>query len=270
MTVVAACQVRLSVEDHDGNRDRLDDAVRTAAAQGAELVVLPELAASGYAFRDAAEARAAAEPVDGASVSRWQELSAEHGLVVVGGFCELADDGSVCNSAALVERGAVRAVYRKAHLWDREKLLFTPGASRAPVVPTALGPIAVLICYDLEFPEFLRAATLAGARLVAAPTNWPLFPRPVGERPAEVVRVQAAASVNRVFVVAADRCGPERGVDWVGGSCVVGPSGYPVAGPALPGEPVVLVADVDLAEADDKSLGPRNDVLADRRLDLYG
>jgi predicted amidohydrolase len=85
----------------------------------------------------------------------------------------------------------------------------------------------------------------------------------------EVVRTMAAASSNRVFVAAADRCGSERGVDWVGGSAIIAPSGFPLAGPGL-AAPGVLRASVDLAEARDKRVSERNDVLADRRVDVYG
>lgn len=270
MIRVAACQVAIDIDDPAGTAGRLDTAIAEAAARGAQLVVLPELAPCGYVFADRAEALRCAEPApDGPTLRHWCDLSGHHGIVVVGGFCELAPDGRLFNSAALVENGTVRAVYRKAHLWDTEKAVFTPGSQPPPVVTTAVGRVGMVVCYDLEFPEWVRLAAAAGAQIVAAPTNWPHESRPAGERPMEVVRVQAAASVNRVFIVAADRCATERGVDWVGGSVVVGPSGYPLAGPAA-GEPLVLVADLDPAVADDKSISERNDVVADRRPELYG
>jgi predicted amidohydrolase len=83
-----------------------------------------------------------------------------------------------------------------------------------------------------------------------------------------VIKAQANAAVNRVFVAVADRVGAERGVNWIGGSVICDPDGYPVAGPAL-GAEVVIVADLDLDRALDKSAGPHNDVLTDRRTDLY-
>jgi predicted amidohydrolase len=85
-----------------------------------------------------------------------------------------------------------------------------------------------------------------------------------------VVRVQASASVNRVFVAVADRVGRERGVDWVGGSVIVDPAGFPVAGPAGDEETITLLASCELAQAREKHIGPNNDVLADRRPELYG
>lgn len=270
MTVVAVCQLALAVGEPSANRQSGAEAVAAAAAAGAALIVLPELADSGYAFAGAEEARALAAPAAGnATLALWQDLAARHEAVIVGGFCELGAGGRLYNSAALVDAGGVRAVYRKAHLWDAEKLVFTPGDAPPPVVDLPFGRVAVMICYDLEFPEWVRLPALAGAQLIAAPVNWPAAPCPPGERPAEVVRVQADASVNRVFVAAADRCGTERGVDWVGGAVIAGPDGYPLAGPATPGEPAVLTADCDLAEAADKRVSERNDVLADRRPALY-
>ncbi|NER62193.1 hypothetical protein G3435_23975 [Pseudomonas sp. MAFF212428] len=79
------------------------------------------------------------------------------------------------------------------------------------MVDTHLGRIAMMICYDLEFPEWVRLAALRGAQLLCAPVNWPDSPRPGFQRPAEVIRVQANASVNRLFVIACDRCGESAG-----------------------------------------------------------
>jgi predicted amidohydrolase len=112
-------------------------------------------------------------------------------------------------------------------------------------------------------------AGLGGADVLAVPTNWPLEARPPGERPMEVVRLQAAASANRMFVVAADRCGVERGVPWVGGSVILGPEGYPLAGPVAADRETLLVARVDLHEARTKTISAHNHVLTDRRPDLY-
>lgn len=265
----AACQLSLSVGDVEGNRRLARAAVEEAAAAGARLVVLPELTPSGYVFTDAAEARSLAEPLDGETVREWGELARRLDLVLVGGICELGPEGELRNSAVLLDPSGLRAVYRKAHLWDRESDVFVPGGDQPPVIDTAAGRVGLLVCYDLEFPEWVRRPAVAGAEVIAAPTNWPTEPRPDGERPMEVVRVQAGAAVNRVYVVAADRCGRERGVDWVGGSVIVGPDGYPMAGPVAADCPELLVADLDLLAARSKVVGTRNDVFADRRPDLY-
>jgi 5-aminopentanamidase len=155
------------------------------------------------------------------------------------------------------------------HLWDREQLVFAAGEEFPPVVDTAVGRLGLIVCFDLEFPEMVRGLALAGAELVCVPTNWPDEGRPVGERPMEVVRAMAAASCSRVFIAAADRCGRERGVEWVGGSAIVGPDGWPLAGPPAAPEPELLVASCDLALARDKRVSERNDVVGDRRPDVY-
>ncbi|MNQ97190.1 (R)-stereoselective amidase [compost metagenome] len=160
-------------------------------------------------------------------------------------------------------------MYRKAHLWDAEKDIFTAGDAPPPVVETVHGRLGMLICYDLEFPEWVRLPALAGADLLCAPVNWPDGPRPQTERPAEVLRVQANASVNRMFIAACDRYGHERGVGWVQGSVIVDADGYPLAGPAEQGGEQILLATLNLAEARNKRISERNDLHRDRRPLLY-
>ncbi len=256
----------------DATRQAAGGGVAAAAAAGARLVVLPELSDSGYVFADAAEARSLASPAASAVTLReWRSLAARHDLVIAGGFCELGQDGTLYNSAAVVDASGTRAVYRKAHLWNAEKEIFTPGDGAPPVVELPFGNVGLMICYDLEFPEWVRLAALRGADIMAARVNWPAAaaPAPPGERPAEVVSAQAAASVNGVFVAVADRCKAERGVAWVGGSVIVGRRGYPAAGPLAADRAAVLTAAVDLRLARDKRNSELNDLFADRRPVLY-
>ena len=268
--VVACCQLTPTLGDPGANRERVADAVCHAVSLGARIVVLPELVSSGYVFEDRAEAAASAEPTDGETLTLWARLAADHQIVIVGGFCEQVAAGEVFNSAALIDPGGLRSVYRKAHLWDAENLLFSPGSTPPPVVSTAYGRIGMLICYDLEIPEWVRIPALDGAQLLCAPVNWPAFPRPDGERPAEVVRVQADAAVNRMFIAACDRTGQERGVDWVGGSVIVDADGWPLAGGTPNAGPSTIIAECRLADALDKAISPNNNVHADRRPELYG
>ena len=274
-TVVAVAQLAIAIGEPDANRKAAAAAVAEAAAAQARLVVLPELCDSGYVFGAAAgpaqaEAGALASPADDSvTLRQWQALAAEHRLVIVGGFCERGADGRLFNSAAVVDASGTRAVYRKAHLWDKEKLVFTRGDAPPPVVDTAIGRIGVMICYDLEFPEWVRLPAIAGADLLAVPVNWPAAARPAGERPAEVVKAQAAAATNGIFVAVADRCQEERGVSWISGSLIVSPDGYPLAGPVLDDRHAVLAVACNLPKARDKSLDGDNDLLADRRPALY-
>jgi 5-aminopentanamidase len=128
----------------------------------------------------------------------------------------------------------------------------------------------MMICYDLEFPEWVRLPALQGAELLCSPVNWPRTPHPDGERTQEVVRVQASASINRIFIAACDRVGREREVDWAGGSVIVDPDGFPLAGPAGDEEVVTVLAECSLAHAREKRISDNNDVFADRRPSLYG
>ncbi len=275
LSVVAVCQLSLAIGAPARNRAAAAAAVAAAAAAGASLVVLPELTPSGYVFADLAEARSLAEPADGQTAGQWADLAARHQIVVVGGFCELGTDGRLYNSAMLADPAGVRAVYRKAHLWDAEADFFTPGDTAPPVVDTRIGRIAMVICYDVEFPEWVRLPALAGADLLAVPTNWPADLVPPGERPMVTANIQVAAFANRMFVAAACRCGTERGVTWTGGSVIAGPDGYPLAGPASTAasaggaRPELLLAPCDLRAARDKATSLRNDVHRDRRPDLY-
>jgi predicted amidohydrolase len=266
---VASCQVELAVGFPERNSDDVETAIRSAAGQGARLVVVPELAVSGYVFASLEEARSYAEPLDGPTVRLWASLAAELDLVLVGGLCE-ADGAVLRNSSVILDATGVRAVYRKVHLWGDEPDFFEPGSARPPVVDTAVGRVGTVVCYDLEFPEWTRLPAYDGAEILAVPTNWPTEPLRARPTPMEVVRAQATASTNHMVVVAADRCGPERGVEWTGGSAVISAQGHLLAGPPVGSTPAVLVVDVDLGPTRDKRTGPRNHPHADRRPDLYG
>jgi predicted amidohydrolase len=267
---IACAQIAPRVGEVNYNRQLCNAAIIDAAQQGAELVVLPELAQSGYAFHDRDEALKSAEGLYDETVLGWFELARQYDIIVVGGLCERLSANEVANSAVLVDPRGWLTCYRKTHLWDREKLIFTPGDQPPPIARTAKGRIGLMICYDLEIPEWVRLAALGGVQLLCAPANWPDLGRPEGERPAEIVRVQAAAAVNRMFIAACDRHGYERGIDWVGGSSIVDADGFPLAGASSLPEAQLLLADIDLAEADDKWISDYNHVLQDRRPEFYG
>jgi predicted amidohydrolase len=266
VTSIAAAQLSLTVGDVAGNRRSGRQAIAEASVGGAELVVLPELSDTGYVFSDRDEAFALADP--GPTLEGWVTAARQFGVVVVGGYCDRAGD-TLTNSAAVVDARGVLVRYDKVHLWGREPEVFTPGTARPPVVDTAIGRVGVLVCYDLEFPEWVRLAAEGGADVVAAPVNWPLADRPEGELPIEVVKVQAAAAYYGVHIVVADRCGNDRGFGWIGGACIVDRTGYLAARPSLEDAPALVTGHLDLNAARDKRLGSRNHLVGDRRPDLY-
>jgi len=226
--------------------------------------VLPELATSGYMLADIGEAQTAALTPSDSRFAKWAAAVGDSLAVI--GFCEAAD-GVLYNSAAVVGSDGVVAVYRKTHLWDREKLIFTPGSNLPPVLKTRHGVIAVMVCYDLEFGEVTRRVAVDGAELIVAPVNWPVFPRPEGEHPGEVITAMSTARLNRVAVAACDRAGVERGQEWTGGSAIVDQDGWVVA--SVGSGVGMAVADVDLTLSHSKKITEHVDLLADRRLDLY-
>jgi predicted amidohydrolase len=266
-TRATCCQLPLHIGDTDGNRVAARTAIEQAAGDGAQIVVLPELASSGYVFADRSELVSLAEPRDGPSVTEWANLATAFGVTIVAGFPEAAGD-AVYNSAAVVDPTGLRGVYRKAHLWDTENAVFDRADDLPLLVDTEHGRIGVMICYDVEFPEWVRAVALEGADLLCAPVNWPLLPRPEGERPTEMVRVLAGAGMNRMPIAVCDRAGVERGQHWIGGSVITDADGYPLAIAEF-GKPGNITADVDLAESRIKKFNEHNDVHGDRRTDLY-
>jgi predicted amidohydrolase len=267
---LACAQLAPRFGDLLGNRQRAAAAICEAAQAGADLIVLPELCTTGYAFADRDEALSYSEPADGPSVEHWRELAGRHGITIVAGFCERDVDGAPRNSAAVADADGACTIYRKTHLWDREQTTFVAGLQAPPVLDTAAGRIGVAICYDAFFPEVMRRLALAGADVIAVPMNSPV-PTPAPPAHAaptsEIVLALAAATVNRVYVVQADRSGPERGITWSQASAICDPDGVLVAGPISGAG--LLQARCDLSRARDKTLGAANDVLADRRIELY-
>jgi predicted amidohydrolase len=265
VTRIACAQIAPTIGALDANLQLSADAVADAVARGAEVVVLPELATSGYLFSDADEARSVAlRPTDPA-FEAWHSAAGD--AIVIGGFCELGDDGLLYNSALALDRDGPIASYRKTHLWDREKLIFTRGGELPQVLRTRYGAIAVMVCYDLEFGEVTRRVAIDGVELIVAPVNWPLFPRPEGERPGEVITAMSTARLNRIAVAVCDRAGVERGQAWTEGTAIIGPDGWVVADAGA--GPGLAIADVDLSLTHDKTLTEYVDLLSDRRIDLY-
>jgi predicted amidohydrolase len=260
---VAAVSPEIVIGDVEGNLDRIRSAISAAARREVQLIVLPELATSGYVFADRAEALGASLGADDPRWSSVQDVIPEDAVVVVG-YAE-RDGDRLFNTAAVLTRDRRLADYRKAHLWGAENLVFESGSEAGLVVDAPFGRLGVALCYDSEFPEVPRRLALAGADVLALPVNWPLVPRPEGEHAPELIQVMASARSSRLPVVIADRWGSERGVDWTDGTAIIDEQGWIVAFRAVMGATAVLSLDA----ARGKSLPPHNDLFADRRADLY-
>lgn len=246
------------------------DAVRSAAAAGADVVVLPECASSGWAFADMAESRAASQRLDGETIRAWQSEARAHDLWVCGGITELGDDERIYNSAVLVSPDGVESVYRKVHLWNTENDAFVPGDRGFPVVETPFGRVGMLICYDAWIPESFRSIALQGADLVLAPSDWVPNPhQPEHLPPSAHIVTMAGAQANQVYVASASRVGVERGQRFIGASIIVDPFGWPLSRPGSDAEDLIW-ADIDpIGSRDGRRNDPFNRPLGDRRPDAY-
>lgn len=272
-TKVAVAQLELHPGAIDENRGRILDAIRETVGEGANLIILPELASSGYRLQDWEEARAASEPIPGPTTDAWEQEADKGNCYIVGGICERLGH-SLYNSVAVVGPDGVLAIYRKLHLFGEERLLFTPGDTGLPIVSLPFGRIGILVCYDLRFVETMRILSLRGADLIAVPTAWaPGFDKtPPPDGIIDQVRAVAVqANLCQVFAAAASRVGADGDLSFLGSSVIVNPQGRFVYGPASMEDEAVHVEEIDLAEARRaKVRDPLITPLADRRTDVYG
>ena len=273
----AVCQYAPVLGDFAANVEKSAAAIRQAAAGGADLIVLPEMANSGYVVHSGAEARALAEyPDESPAVARWLQLAQEHETYIVAGFGEKVSDTALYNAALVIGPRGIIGTYRKTHLFFEEKLYYRPGDLGLPVFDLPFGRVGVLICYDLRFPEASRILALKGADVICVPTNWVSMMTPdrlydaQGYCQANYVAM-ANAAMNQVFMACADRTGAERGIQFLGCSVIFAPGGETLAGPASGDGDEALVAEMNLSTA--RRAKQRNDLnhtWLDRRTDLYG
>lgn len=231
----------------------------------ADLVVLPELFATGYQFVARDEVSGLSESVpEGYTTEALTRLSRRKGIYVVAGLAE-RDGEDVFNSAILTGPDGFIGVYRKTHLFCEEKLWFTPGDTGFRVFDTPLGRIGIMICFDWIFPESMRTLTLMGAEIVAHPANLvlPYCPAAMPVRCLE----------NRVYAVTANRIGVEhrkqdQTLTFIGSSQITAPDGT-ICVRAPENEELSMTVDVDVQKARDKSMNPYNHILRDRRPEMY-
>jgi predicted amidohydrolase len=250
-------------------RQRLQQAVK----EGANLIVLPELATTGYCFYSREEAFAHSEPVpDGRTVRGWIAFAKENRVYIVGCLPEV-DGAQLFDTAVLVGPEGYVGKYRKTHLWNEEKLFFTPGNMGFPVFDTRIGRIALLVCWDIWFPETARIVSQLGADIICIPTGWVWTPPPLYDASGTCMAAyltMTAAHANNVFIATADRIGTERGAGFMGNSLIAGTNGWPIGRIAGPDEDTILYADIDVVQARTAPIWNQlNDLQRDRRTDLY-
>jgi predicted amidohydrolase len=268
---VKAAAVQLSsTADFGANLDVVDRLTRAAAADGAELIVLPE---KWTAIGSDEQLRAAAEPLDGTAVAWARAIARELSVdLVAGSFLEQipGEERFANTSVHVAPSGAVRAVYRKLHMFDvsidgrsyRESDIELPGDEIVLSQTAGDVGLGLAICYDLRFPELFRALTVRGARILALPSAFTL---PTTRDHWEVL-VRARAIENQAFVIAANQVGPHPGGHRSGGrSMIVDPWGVVLA--QAPDGVQHVIADLDL----ERQLEVRAQlpVLASRRPEVY-
>jgi 5-aminopentanamidase len=267
---VGIVQTDPQLGDVEGNIRRAVASLDAAAAAGCALVVFPECAFTGYMLGSEAEARALAEPVPGPSTERLAAACARLGIHCAAGVLEL-DGALLRNTAVLVGPGGLVGSYRKSHVACIGADCFTtPGDDGYEVFETPVGRIGLQICYDWRFPEVTRVLALRGADIVVNPTNSPVAARDLAD-----YLPRARAVENAVYFVLANRIGTERGVTFFGRSQVVDPFGNVLALAAEGGPAELLVADIDVELAREKTKEPGEGAYAvrlwaDRRPELYG
>jgi len=242
---IALLQMHAAARDVEANLAIIEAAATEAAAGGAEILIAPELATTGYGAGGAL--RELAEPADGPQVTRLGDLARRRGIAFVAGLAE-RDGKAIYNSLALVRPDAAPVVYRKTHLYaDYEREIFTPGEIRASITEFKGLKLGFLICYDVEFPENVRRLAQAGAELVLVPTALPKGPH------AHFIATQLVpvrAFENQVFLVYADHGGADALFSYAGLSRAVAPDGSTLAA-SDNDEAALLFAEIDPSAYDD-------------------
>jgi N-carbamoylputrescine amidase len=271
--------------DRKANADKAADGAREAATAGAQLVVLPELHNNPYfCQRENADWFDAAEPIPGPSTEFFGSIARDLRIVLVISLFERRAPGLYHNTAAVLERdGTIAGTYRKMHIPDdpgyHEKFYFTPGDLGFVPIPTSLGKLGVLVCWDQWYPEAARLMALAGAEILLYPTAIGWEPRDsedekmrqldawlTVQRGHAVANGLPVATVNRVGLES-DTTDPTRSILFWGSSFVAGCQGELFStAPKDADKALVVAIDRNRSEAV-RRIWP---FLRDRRIDAYG
>lgn len=258
---IGAVQTNPVFGDKKANQKEIEELIH---GHEADLWVMPELALTGYEFKGRKESAELAEEIPDGETTQWlHKLCRDLNCHAVIGLAE-RDRDKVYNSCIMVGPEGLLGIYRKLHLFDREKLRFDLGDLPYPVYDIGKARVGMMICYDWMFPEAARTLALKGAQIIAHPTNlvMPYCQQCMRTRTLE----------NRVYAVTANRVGREerdkREIKFTGRSQILSDYGDTLAY-GNESHPSCLVAEIDPTEADDKRINPFNDLIADRRSEYY-
>ena len=256
--IVASIQFAPILCDIDASIKALEPLLDLAFT--ADMVVLPELASTGYNFKNIAEATTCAEEILYSKFVKFLTAKAvQHNYLIVAGMNEL-EDGVLYNSSVLIGKSGLIGKYRKLHLFDNEINIFERGNLGLPVFETEIGKIGMLICYDWMFSEPWRVLALKGADLVCHPTNLVL--------PYCQTFLPSHSYINGYPIVSTNRIGEERGVNFRGESIIIDNRGSVLV--KAGNEQEILWGELDLTTSKNKDVFNQNNLLKDRRIDVYG
>jgi len=258
---LALWQTRGHAADVAANLEALESTARRSREAGAALLLCPECWLGGYNIGE--EVARIAEPAAGPAAARIGTIARSQRLAIAYGYAERDAGGSIFNSVQVIgPEGLPLAHYRKTHLFGaQERASFQPGAGFVPPFGFAGLRIGLLICYDVEYPESVRTLALLGADLVLVPTA---LTAEYGRVPDVII--PARSLENQIFVAYCNRAGIERGMAFLGRSCIAGPDGHCPA-TCQDGE-ALLFADIERAQCSASAvLYPYR---TDRRPELYG
>lgn len=229
----------------------------------ADLLVLPELFATGYTFISKQEVHELAEKPDGITAQFMKNLSKKTNAVLVGGFIERAGS-EVYNSSLIVYKNEFVYTYRKIHLFSDEKKWFSPGDKPFTIFEIKGVKLGVMICFDWMFPEAMRTLALSGAEIIAHPANLVL--------PYCQDAMVTRSLENRVFSITANRIGNEKrgeyNLNFTGKSQIVSYDGNLLS--SAPESKIDLeIIDIDVYHARNKYISKKNNLFKDRRPKLY-
>ncbi|MEM2971589.1 MAG: carbon-nitrogen hydrolase family protein [Candidatus Bathyarchaeia archaeon] len=262
---IALAQISCKRADKTENIKKMEETVAKAKKQGANLVIFPELSLTGYVVRD--QICQIAEPIPGTSTKAIENIAKKSKVHIIFGMPELSEKtkATIYNTAVLVGPEGFIGKYRKIHLPTHsvfeEKRYFRQGYGAA-VFDTEIGRIGLIICYDIFFPEISRLARLKGAQLITCISASPAIRRTFFE-----VLTVARAIENAVFLAYVNLVGIEDGLQFWGGSRLIGPNGKILAQAKYDEEDLVTC---DVNYGDIKAMETFVPTLKDLRPELFG
>ncbi len=231
-----------------------------------DIIIFPELSTTGYFFQNEQEVKIVAEKFDGHTVNNIQKLATQQNKIIIFGFAEVYENRYYNSAAIIFPDKQLSKVYRKTHLFYKERFCFSEGDTGFFVIEDKSRDIKIgtMICYDWRFPEASRSLALLGADIIVCPSNlvtniW----RKV---------MPARAIENKVYFAVINRIGSEKRNNekliFNGDSAIYNFNGEVLDSAQIENEKIIR-AEIFPEKTRDKSFNEMNDIFTDRRPDYY-